>query len=161
MLRPASLIGPVAALRHQAFKAQAAGGTEQVGADLTLLERIDEDAFRPACQQPPKVGLAERQRQFAQSVHQRAVPAPDGRSRHPLQHEPCWQRLGQCGDGELLLLLKTERTASRTKDGRRYIYARAWTSITEAMRGPDQVLLPRAATAELALWRRAARGSLI
>ncbi|MET4391775.1 transposase InsO family protein [Bradyrhizobium sp. F1.4.3] len=37
-------------------------------------------------------------------VHQRAVPAPDGRPRHRLQHEPLRQRLGQRGDGELLLL---------------------------------------------------------
>lgn len=38
-----------------------------------------------------------------QPVHQRAVPAPDGRQRHCLQHEPFGQRLGQRGDGELLL----------------------------------------------------------
>jgi len=50
-----------------------------------------------------------------------------------------------------------------TKDGsRRYIYARAGTWITDAMRGPDQALLPRAmpadATVALALWRWADGG---
>ena len=39
-----------------------------------------------------------------QPVHQRTVPAADGRSRRHLQHEPLRQRLGQCGDGELLLI---------------------------------------------------------
>jgi putative transposase len=37
-------------------------------------------------------------------VHQRAVPTADGRQRHRLQHEPIRQRLGQRGDGELLLV---------------------------------------------------------
>jgi hypothetical protein len=45
---------------------------------------------------------------------------------------------------------------------RRYIYARANTFITEAMPGPDQLLLPRAATAEEtvapAVWRWADHG---
>ena len=35
---------------------------------------------------------------------ERAVPAPDGRQRHRLQHEPIRQCLGQRGDGELLLV---------------------------------------------------------
>ena len=39
-----------------------------------------------------------------QPIHQRAVPATDGRSRRRLLDEPIRQRLGQCGDGELLLL---------------------------------------------------------
>ena len=39
-----------------------------------------------------------------QPIYQRAVPAPDGRPRHHLLDEPVGQRLGQCGDGELLLL---------------------------------------------------------
>ena len=38
-----------------------------------------------------------------QPVHQRTVPATDGRSRRRLLDEPFRQRLGQCGDGELLL----------------------------------------------------------
>jgi hypothetical protein len=46
---------------------------------------------------------------------------------------------------------------AQTADGRRYIYARAGTWITEEMRAPNQVLLPLAAAAEqtvaLALWR--------
>ena len=39
-----------------------------------------------------------------QPVHQRAVPEADVRSRCRLLDEPFRQRLGQCGDGELLLL---------------------------------------------------------
>ena len=39
-----------------------------------------------------------------QPIHQRAVPAADGRSRHHLLDEPIRQCLGQCGDGELLLV---------------------------------------------------------
>jgi len=38
------------------------------------------------------------------SQRQRTVPAPDGRQRHRLQHEPIRQCLGQRGDGELLLV---------------------------------------------------------
>ncbi len=38
-----------------------------------------------------------------QLIHQRTVPAADGRSRRHLKHEPLGQRLGQCGDGEFLL----------------------------------------------------------
>jgi hypothetical protein len=38
ILRPARLIGPVPALRHQTFEAHAAGGAKQVGADLATLE---------------------------------------------------------------------------------------------------------------------------
>ena len=37
-------------------------------------------------------------------VQQRAVPAADGRPRCRLFDEPLGQRLGQCGDGELLLV---------------------------------------------------------
>jgi hypothetical protein len=36
-------------------------------------------------------------------VHQRALPAANGRSRRHLFHEPFGQLLGQCGHGELLL----------------------------------------------------------
>ena len=39
-----------------------------------------------------------------QPVHQRAVPAADGRARRRLLDEPLRQRLGQRGDGELLLV---------------------------------------------------------
>ena len=59
----------------------------------------------------PDGRLATRQAQRAiaplrsrQPVHQRAVPTADGRQRHRLQHEPIRQRLGQRGDGELLLV---------------------------------------------------------
>ena len=37
-------------------------------------------------------------------IHQRAVPATDGRQRHRVQHEPIGQCLGQLGDGKLLLV---------------------------------------------------------
>src|SRR5947207_2105831 len=50
-------------------------------------------ARQPAA--PPRPG---------QPVQLRAVPAPDGRSWHHLLNEPVGQRLGQCGNGELLLL---------------------------------------------------------
>ena len=39
-----------------------------------------------------------------QPIHQRAVPTADGRQRRRLLDEPFGQRLGQCCDGELLLL---------------------------------------------------------
>ncbi len=39
-----------------------------------------------------------------QPVHQRAVPTADSRQRCDLQHEPLGQCLGQCYDGELLLI---------------------------------------------------------
>ena len=39
-----------------------------------------------------------------QPIHQRAVPEVDGRSRRRLLDEPFSQRLGQCGDGKLLLV---------------------------------------------------------
>lgn len=46
-------------------------------------------------------------------IHKRAVPTASGGQRHYLFHEPGRQRLGQFGDGELLLLLKTERIARK------------------------------------------------
>src|SRR5437588_7632706 len=41
-----------------------------------------------------------------QPVHQRAIPEADGRSRRRLFDEPFGQRLGQCRDGELLLVVE-------------------------------------------------------
>jgi hypothetical protein len=61
VLRPASLIGAVTTLRHQTFKAHAAGSTEEIRTNFTTLEWVDEDAFRPSRQQPFKIGLAHRQ----------------------------------------------------------------------------------------------------
>ncbi len=49
-----------------------------------------------------------------QPIYQRAVPEADGRPRRHLLDEPLRQRLGQCGDGELLLV--TEDRAHRTQD---------------------------------------------
>lgn len=48
--------------------AHLAGGAKQVRPDLTVLERINENAPQPSCQQPFKVCLAHRQRQLAQIV---------------------------------------------------------------------------------------------
>jgi hypothetical protein len=39
-----------------------------------------------------------------QPIYERTVPALDGRSRHHLSDEPVRQRLGQCCDGELILV---------------------------------------------------------
>jgi transposase InsO family protein len=49
-----------------------------------------------------------------QPIHQRAVPEADGRSRRRLLDEPLRQRLGQCRDGELLLV--TEDRAYSAQD---------------------------------------------
>jgi hypothetical protein len=68
VLRAASLIRPVTALRHQALKAHVAGGAEQVRADLAALERVDEDALGPAREQALKAGFAKVQWQLAQVV---------------------------------------------------------------------------------------------
>jgi transposase InsO family protein len=48
-----------------------------------------------------------------QPVHERSVPTRPGRARHHVQHEPQRQCLGQLGDRELLLQLKTERVCRR------------------------------------------------
>jgi len=47
VLRPAGAIASVAPFRDQALEAQAAGGAEQLGADLAWLEGRDEYAIRP------------------------------------------------------------------------------------------------------------------
>ena len=47
LLRAPRDIAPIAALGHQALKAKAAGGAEQLGADLAWLEGRDEYAIRP------------------------------------------------------------------------------------------------------------------
>jgi hypothetical protein len=53
----------VSTLRDQALKSNVASCAEKIGTDLALLEGADEDAVRPACQQPFKVNLAHRQGQ--------------------------------------------------------------------------------------------------
>ena len=50
-----------------------------------------------------QAGCAAASLRSRQPIHQRAVPAADGRSRRRLLDEPLGQRLGQRGDGELLL----------------------------------------------------------
>jgi len=50
VLRPAALIGPVAAFRHQPLQSHVAGGAEEIRSDLALLERIDEETLRPESQ---------------------------------------------------------------------------------------------------------------
>jgi transposase InsO family protein len=47
-------------------------------------------------------------------MHQRALPAPDGRAWHQLLDGPVGQCLGQRRDGELLLLAQGEHTAAKT-----------------------------------------------
>ena len=48
-----------------------------------------------------------------QPIHQRAVPEADGRSWRHLLDEPIRQCLGQCGDGELLLLAEDRADSSQ------------------------------------------------
>jgi len=67
LLRPAALIGPVAALRHQSLQSHVAGGAKQIRSDLALLERRNEDTVRPARQQAGDVGLAQGQRQLREN----------------------------------------------------------------------------------------------
>jgi hypothetical protein len=73
--RAAGAIGPVGALRDQPLKPELAGLAEYVRSDLTLFERGDEDAVRPAREQPREVGFAHRQRQPSQiiTVERKAV----------------------------------------------------------------------------------------
>src|SRR6202163_4040397 len=56
-----------------------------------------------------------------QPIHQRAVPAADGRSRRGLLDEPVRQRLGQRGDGELLLVVEDRANYAQNvpNEGRR------------------------------------------
>nr|GAJ37814.1 transposase insF for insertion sequence IS3A/B/C/D/E/fA [Bradyrhizobium sp. DOA9] len=52
-------------------------------------------------------------------VHQRTVPAPDGRPRHHLEHEPLRQRLGQRRNRELLLVAQDRTDGSQHLQGQR------------------------------------------
>ena len=79
----------------------------------------DDGAARYRC--PGDGNLATRQARCTaasfrsrQPIHQRAVPEADGRSRYHLLDEPLRQCLGQCGDGELLLV--TEDRAHSAQD---------------------------------------------
>ena len=60
-----------------------------------------------------------------QPIHQRAVPAADGRSRGHLLDEPLGQRLGQCCHGEFLLVAQNRAHGAedvqeqRRREGRR------------------------------------------
>ena len=62
VFRPAAAIGSIGALGDQTLEAELAGLAEQVRANLALLEVADEDAVRPARQQPLQVGLPQRER---------------------------------------------------------------------------------------------------
>ncbi len=82
-------------------------------------ERSDDRAARDGCLGDGD--LAARQARCSgaplgsrQSVQQRAVPAADGRSRCRLFDEALGQRLGQCRDGELLLL--AQNRTNRAED---------------------------------------------
>jgi hypothetical protein len=68
VLRPASLIRPVAVFGDDPLQPHVAGRAEKVEPDLATLEWVDEDALGPACQQPFEVGLAQVKRQLAQIV---------------------------------------------------------------------------------------------
>ena len=59
VLRSASAIGAISPLTHHALKAHVARGPEQVGTNLALLERGDEDAVGAAAQESRQVGLAQ------------------------------------------------------------------------------------------------------
>ena len=63
VLRSAGAIGAVGPLTHHALKAHVARGPEQVGTDLALLERGDENPVGLTRQEPREVGLAHRERQ--------------------------------------------------------------------------------------------------
>jgi putative transposase len=72
------------------------------------------DALVMAVWRPWQAGRTHASLRSRQPICQRPVPAPDGRQRHHMQHEPVWQRLGQCCHGELLLV--AENRAYRSKD---------------------------------------------
>ena len=91
ILRPAAVLWPVAALRHQSLKPHAAGGAKQVRADLPLFERRHEDAVRPAHQQAGEVGLAQGQRQIPQIVAF-FTPAPSLQRSQGLRQQQSQQR---------------------------------------------------------------------
>ena len=58
MRRPPSPIRPVRPFRHQSVKAHVAGSAEEVGPYRASLERVHEDAVRPAAQKPIEARLA-------------------------------------------------------------------------------------------------------
>jgi hypothetical protein len=62
----------LSALRDQALKLHVAGGAEEIGADLTLLEWADENAVRPARQQPSSWAL-QINRSYRTAGHHRAI----------------------------------------------------------------------------------------
>ncbi len=53
-------------LGDQPLKPEPTGEPEQVGADIAGLERRDEDAVRPAREQPLQIGLAQVQREWSE-----------------------------------------------------------------------------------------------
>jgi hypothetical protein len=48
------------------------------------------------------------------AIWRRAVPALDGRPWHCLLYEPVGQRLGQCGDGKLLLVAQDRTNGTKS-----------------------------------------------
>jgi hypothetical protein len=56
------------ALGDQPFQFHPARRCEEIRTDLATLEQIDQDALRPALQQPFEIGLAHRRRQLAQII---------------------------------------------------------------------------------------------
>ena len=72
-------------------------------------ERGDDGTARHRCAGDGDLAAGQARRAAAsfgsrQPVHERAVPAADGRARRHLLNEPRGQCLGQRGDGELLLV---------------------------------------------------------
>ena len=91
----------------QMIRAARAGGFNT----LIVQVRGRGDAYYASTIEPRAVDLAARPAQRAaapfrsrQPVHERGVPAADGRARVDVQPLPLGQRLGQRGDGKLLLL---------------------------------------------------------
>jgi hypothetical protein len=68
MIAPADAVGALTVLGDDALEAHVAGGVEQNGSDLSLLEGSDEDTVRPAAQQLLQVGLPQMQRQSGEVV---------------------------------------------------------------------------------------------
>ena len=68
VFRASRAVGPIGSLGDDPLEPELAGLAEEVGTDLAAFEIGNEDALRPARQQPREVGLAHRERQLAQVV---------------------------------------------------------------------------------------------
>jgi hypothetical protein len=66
--RGAGPVRPVTSFRHHAFEPHFARGLEQLGTDLALFERRDEDAIGPPREEPGEIRLAHRERKASKIV---------------------------------------------------------------------------------------------